>query len=92
MGDKSISIPNDDKQDPHFCGWKLLVETFGYFFTFWTKQLKLVRVPKVFEPTNKTKLWVPETRVIYSTMFPTTSLGNNFNWWLFSLSNGLNLK
>ena len=70
MDDKFIQIPNDDKQNYTFC----LYNHIGWKFN---------KLPKVFEPTNKTKCSYKTlgTSRIYSPMYHPSL---NF-WWLIQL-------
>ena len=52
MEDILILIPNYEKPNKTYCTFKLLVDTFGHF-KFEIKNQYFIKVPKVFELTNK---------------------------------------
>ena len=52
MEDKLILIPNDDKPNKSYCTLKLLVDMVKHF-KFEIKYQDFIKVPKVFELTNK---------------------------------------
>ena len=77
MVDKFINIPNDDKQNYCFCRLKLLVKSLD--------TISLLRVPKVFVPTNKRTIhfrFKRGSRIIYRPFsYPVWLTRNTFLPW-----------
>ena len=77
MDDKFIDIPNDDKQNYCFCRLKLLVKSLD--------TISLLRVPKVFVPTNKRTIhfrFKRGSRIIYRPFsYPVWLARNTFLPW-----------